>query len=261
MTIERRTLDGGGHVLVDAAIEGDGFMVAFTERDGGASTGPYESLNLSFTAGDDRGAVERNRAAVSAALGVDAFATAEQVHGAKIVRVGAKRAGAGYRDPADRIPGADGMATTSAGVALAVLTADCVPIVAAGPKSGLLVVAHVGWRGLAARMVSTAAGWFEDPKDVRVALGPAIGPDHYEVGEDVALAVASGTDAGAVTERRGDRTFLDLVGTIRAELRAFGIRHVEDTGLCTMCQQGRFFSYRRDEVTGRQAAVAVKLAT
>ena len=103
------------------------------------------------------------------------------------------------------------------------------------------------------------AAAFDSPKDVRVAIGPAVGPDHYEVGEDVALAVAAGTEAGAVTERRDGTTRLDLVGTIRAELRALGIRRVDDTGLCTACHPDRFFSYRRDEITGRQAAVAVRL--
>ena len=247
-------------MLVSTSLERDGFLAAFPERAGGVSASPYDSLNLASHVGDEEDRVRTNRRLVCEAVGMEAFAIAEQVHGARVVRVGAKRAGAGYLDPADRISGADGMATVSTGVGLAVLTADCVPMVAADPKSGLLVVAHAGWRGLAAGIVSTVAGGFEDPKDVRVALGPAIGPDHYEVGEDVALAVASGTDAGAVTERRGGRAFLDLAGTIRAELRALGIRHVEDTGLCTMCEEARFFSYRRDEVTGRQAGVAVRLA-
>ena len=93
---------------------------------------------------------------------------------------------------------------------------------------------------------------------VRAVVGPAIGLCHYEVGEDVALAVAAGTDAGAVTERRAGRTSLDLVGTIRAELRGLGIRRVEDTGLCTACERRRFFSYRMEEITGRQAGVAMR---
>ena len=260
MTFERRSLGQKGHVLIDPALEDHGFLVAFTERIGGAGEGSYASLNLSYVVGDDPQAVGTNRRTVAGALGVDAFATTEQVHGAKLVRVGAKRAAAGYDDPSDRIPKADAMSTTSPRVALAVLTADCVPLVAASPPSGLLAVAHVGWRGLAAGIVATVARQFAEPKEVRVALGPAIGPDHYEVGEDVALAVASGTEGGAVTERREGRVFLDLARTVRSELRALGVRRVEDTGLCTMCEERRFFSYRRDEVTGRQAGIAVKVA-
>jgi hypothetical protein len=79
------------------------------------------------------------------------------------------------------------------------------------------------------------------------------------VGEDVALAVAAGSEVGAVTERRGARIALDLVATARAVLRAAGVRRVADTGLCTACERRRFFSYRRDGETGRQAGIAMRL--
>jgi YfiH family protein len=260
MTFDRRPLGRNGHVLVDLALERDGFLAAFTERSGGESPAPFDSLDLSFFVGDDEDLVRENRRRTSESLGLDAFATAEQVHGARVSKVGEKRKHAGYAEPAGRIPGADAMSTSTAGVALAVLTADCVPIVAASPAQGLVIAAHAGWRGIAGGIVGEVARVFRDPKDVRVAIGPAIGPDHYEVGEDVALAVAAGTEAGATTERRDGRLFLDLVGTIRSELRRLGIRRVEDTGLCTACESRRFFSYRRDGVTGRQAGFARKLS-
>ena len=259
MTFERRPIGEKGHVLVDTALEAEGFLAAFTERTGGESGAPYDSLNLSFFVGDDEDVVRANRARVTAALGIDTFGTAEQVHGARLVKVGEKRSAAGFAGPDGRIPGADAMSTTSAGVALAVLTADCVPVVAASAGQGLLVSAHAGWRGIAGGIVAVIAQQFADPRAVRVAIGPSIGIDHYEVGDDVALAVASGTQSGVVSERRDGRTHVDLAGTIRAELRALGIRKVEGTGLCTACEPKRFFSYRVDEVTGRQAAVAVKL--
>jgi YfiH family protein len=151
------------------------------------------------------------------------------------------------------------MSTTTPGVALSILTADCVPIVAASPGRGLLVVAHAGWRGIAGGIVATVAGRFEDPSDVGVALGPPIGADHYEVGDDVASAITAGTEAGVVSARRDGRVHVDLVATIRAELGACGIEDVQDTGLCTACHPDRFFSFRRDGTTGRQAAIAVKL--
>jgi YfiH family protein len=259
MTFDRRPLGQGGHVLVSTTLEGDGFLAAFSERTGGVSEGSHESLNLSFVVGDDDDRVRTNRARLTGALGIDRFATPEQVHGARIVQVGEKRAGAGFEGPGDRIAGTDAMVTTSAGAALAVLTADCVPVVAASAAESRVAVVHAGWRGIAAGVVASMAALFERPGDVRVTIGPAIGPDHYEVGPDVALAVASGTQAGAVTERRGDATHLDLAGTVRAELRALGIRRVDDSGLCTACHPARFFSYRVDEVTGRQAAVAMRL--
>ena len=104
------------------------------------------------------------------------------------------------------------------------------------------------------------AALFDDPKQVRAAIGPTIGPCHYEVGGDVALAVSAGSSAGAVTEERDGRLFLDLVATARRILRAEGVTKVEDTGLCTASEPERFFSYRRDGVTGRQLALVVRRA-
>jgi hypothetical protein len=117
---------------------------------------------------------------------------------------------------------------------------------------------HAGWRGLASGALQRAAAWYPDRREVRVALGPAIGPCHYEVGEDVALAVSAGSPAGAVTARRGGRWFLDLAGTSRAILRAEGIRRVEDAEVCTACEERRFFSFRRDGTTGRHLALAAR---
>lgn len=114
--------------------------------------------------------------------------------------------------------------------------------------------------GLAAGVLQRAVEVFAEREEVRVAIGPAIGPCHYEVGEDVALAVAAGAPAGAVSERRNGRRFLDLVGTARAVLRAQGIRRVEDTGVCTACESERFFSFRRDGATGRHLALGMRLA-
>ena len=92
-----------------------------------------------------------------------------------------------------------------------------------------------------------------------MAIGPAIGPCHYEVGEDVAAVVAAASEAGAATERRRGRVFLDLPGTAHATLRALGIRRVDVAGLCTACEPRRLFSHRRDGPrTGRQALVAVR---
>src|SRR5438093_4211988 len=182
MTFDRRSLGRNGHALVSTALEADGFLAAFTERTGGSSPRPYDSLNLSYFVADEEDLVRKNRHTVVDSLGIPPFATAEQVHGTRLVRVGAKRAGTGFDDREGRIRATDALSTTSASVALAVLTADCVPVVAVSPSSGLLVVAHLGWRGIAAGLVGTVAALFDDPKEARVALGPAIGPDHYEVG-------------------------------------------------------------------------------
>ncbi len=258
MTFERRSLGRDGDVLVDTRFEGDGFLVAFTERTGGVSAPPYESLNLSFAVGDDDDAIRRNRELVTTTLAIDAFATAEQVHGSVFAVVGPAERTAGYTGRSGRLPGADAMSTTTSDTALAILTADCVPIVAASARQGMLAVAHAGWRGIAGGIVGTLARRFEHPRDVRVAIGPAIGVDHYEVGDEVASAIAAGTRSGVARELRNGRMHVDLVATIRAEFQALGIVDVDDSGLCTACHPSRFFSYRRDGATGRQAAIAVK---
>jgi copper oxidase (laccase) domain-containing protein len=108
-------------------------------------------------------------------------------------------------------------------------------------------------------VLGRAAALFEDRRGVQAAIGPAIGPCHYEVGEDVVLAVAAGSTAGAVSERRDGKRYLDLVGTTRAVLRAEGVRRVVDAGSCTACENERFFSFRRDGTTGRHLALAVRL--
>jgi YfiH family protein len=260
MAFERRSLGHRAHALVSTTLERIGFLAVFTERTGGTSPKPFDSLNMSFAVDDDDGKVRANRARVVEGLDIAPFASAEEVHGANAVRVGAKRAGVGFDDLGSRVPHADVLFTASARLPLAVLAADCLPMVFASPAAGLVAVVHAGWRGVAAGILPRAAALFDDAAAVRVAVGPAIGPCHYEVKEDVALAVASASEAGVVTDRRGGRLYLDLPATARAHLRALGIRKVEDTGLCTACERARFFSHRRDRgTTGRQAGIAVRL--
>ena len=258
--LERRELGRGIVALVSRPLESAGFLVAFTERSGGTSAAPYRSLNLSLATDDAPESVRENRRRACDALSIERFATGEQVHGARIGRVGPKRAGAGFEDRSDSVAGTDALLTTSRGVAIGVLVADCVPIALADPQSGRLCVVHAGWREIAAGVVSTAIGAFPDPTSVRAAIGPAIGPDHYEVGQDVALAVSAASAGGAVVARRGNRIFLDLPGTVARILKERGVRRIEDAGLCTACETRRFFSHRRDGVTGRQALLALRLA-
>lgn len=255
--MDRRRLNEEGHVLVPTALGDDGFMVAFTERGGGVSRDPYATLNLSFRTGDRDQDVRANRDRVVSSLGIPPFATAAQVHGAGMARVGRGRAAAGF-DGSSPLGRADALAVTRPGVPVAVLVADCLPVALASPREGLLVAVHAGWRGLAAGVLDRAVSAFERSGGVRAAVGPAIGPCHYEVGEDVALAVAAGSAAGAVSERREGRVYLDLPGTAARVLRAAGVRRIEVAEECTACHEDRFFSHRRDEITGRQALVAMR---
>lgn len=256
--MERRHLTADAVALVPEELEDRGFLVAFTERTGGVSEGAYESLNLGLHTGDDPAAVAKNRALLADLLDVPDPAVARQVHGARMVRVGDSRRGSGWGE-GDPIPDADALAATRPRLPLTVLTADCLPIALASPREELVAAVHAGWRGLAAGIVDRAMESFERPGGVWAVVGPAIGPCHYEVGEDVALAVAAGSPAGAVTERRDGRLFLDLPATAAKVLRKAGVRRVQVAGVCTACEPSRFFSHRRDGETGRQAMIAMRM--
>ena len=257
---ERRTLDEGVTVLVPKRLESAGFQVAFTERTGGLSTGPHAELNLGLRTADDPTVVAENRKRVCRALGIEEFVVARQIHGARHVRVGPRHRGAGFTDASSAVSNADALVTATKRLPVAVLTADCVPLVLGDPESGLVAVVHAGWRGVAAGIVAAALEVFAESDRVLAAIGPAIGPDHYEVGPDVALAVSAATEGGAILHggARGNQR-LDLPGTVVRILKERGARHVEPAGICTACEPERFYSYRRDGETGRQALIAARM--
>jgi YfiH family protein len=259
LDLEERTLAGGVTALVPTELEEAGFLAVFSDRSGGVSAGVFESLNLGLRSGDDPELVKENRARLCAAAGVEEFACARQVHGNRIEKIDRDRAGSGYLDPVHALAATDGLMADEKGVALGILTADCVPVVLADPESGRMVAVHAGWRGTAAGIVTEALAAFERPVEVRAAIGPAIGPDHYEVGEDVADAVGAACPSGAVTRRDGDRLLLDLPSSIAGILGDGGVGSISRTDLCTACEPDRFFSYRRDGSTGRQGLLAVRL--
>lgn len=245
--------------LVPRMMEEAGFLVAFTERTGGTSKGAYQSLNLGLRDGDDRGGVVENRRRVARGLGVESFACAQQTHGTRRTRVGSARSGTGFLDRAGALRDTDCLETSTTGLALAILTADCVPVALADPVAGTLALVHAGWRGIARGILPSALGAFQDPARLKAAVGPAVGPDHYEVGEEVALAVSSATAGRAMTERRSGGLRLDLPGTVAAILEGLGVRSIERSEDCTACEPGRFFSHRRDGETGRQGMIALRL--
>jgi YfiH family protein len=256
--VEKRTVDGVTF-LVAEEMERSGFFVAYSERAGGISESPFDSLNLGYATGDHPAHVRENRDRLARALGVRTFALAKQGHGTNLVRVGDKRAGAGFGGPPSPLGEADALAVSRPVLAVGVLVADCAPVALASLDQGLLVAVHAGWRGIAAGVVEHALQAFDRP-GILAAIGPAIGPCHYEVGEDVALAVAAGSEAGAVTERRDGKIFLDLPETVARFLRAAGVRRIEKAQDCTACHPDRFFSHRRDGNTGRQSMVALRTA-
>lgn len=252
--MQRRHLGDGSYALVATGLEDRGALVVFTERGGGTSTPPYHSLNLGFHTGDDPSRVRENRRRVERSLGTPPLVTVHQVHGAAVVRVGTEGPMGG--DEAKQ-PDADAVEVQRPGVPAAVLVADCLPIVLASSEKA--VVVHAGWRGLAAGILNRAISRFGRPALVAAAIGPAVGPCHYEVGREVARAVESGSSAGVVGEGRGDRVALDLPATAERILGEAGVTVVEQAGVCTACQESRFFSHRRDGMTGRQAGIALRL--
>jgi purine-nucleoside/S-methyl-5'-thioadenosine phosphorylase / adenosine deaminase len=255
--MDRRQLDGGISVLVPEAIESEGFLVAFSERGGGVSKDAFRSLNLGLRCGDDPRNALRNREGLCRALGVSRFSLARQVHGARVVEAEPESEGAGFEDPSTALGDADAIVTSARGVPVAVLTADCVPVALAHPRTGRLAVVHAGWRGVAGGVLQAGLVCFEQPAEVLAAVGPAVGPDHYEVGEEVARAVSGASERGAITTRKDSRIHLNLPATVTRILGELGVRAVEWDEVCTACEPDRFFSHRRDGITGRHALVAM----
>jgi len=185
------------------------------------------------------------------------FYEVSQVHGARVVQVLATDVPAFVR----RGEGADALATGVPGHAVGIRTADCVPVLLADPRSGRVAVAHAGWRGVVAGVVTRAALAVGVPTERLVAaIGPSIGPCCFEVGEDVAVQIATATRPAVRLDRTGQRPRVDLWLAVEHQLRALHIATVDTLGRCTVCEPELFFSYRRDGArAGRQwSAIAAR---
>ncbi|MDX1626301.1 MAG: peptidoglycan editing factor PgeF [Wenzhouxiangellaceae bacterium] len=217
-----------------------------TARSGGASRAPFDSLNLGDRCGDEPAAVAANRARVAEALDLPGEPLwLRQVHGIGVIEASEWRPGVE----------ADAAWTDAPGVALAVLTADCLPVVLADGDGRCLAVAHAGWRGLAAGVLqSTVEALPASPSVLRAWIGPRIGPDRYEV--DAAVREAfDGRDAFFRPTRPGHWQ-ADLPGIAEAILNESGLAGVVDCGHCTASEPARWFSHRRDGRSGRMATLA-----
>jgi YfiH family protein len=241
---------------VHLAIDLPGARAVFTTRRGGHSVGPYASLNLGFATDDDPDAMERNRAALPAAIGSPEPSFTYQVHGAEVRRITDRDADPA-RDRSER-PRVDGQATNLPDVAIAALVADCLPIAVAG--GGAVAMVHAGWRGLRGGVIDAGVTAVRElathppeggEAELAAAIGPGAGPCCYEVGGEVHEAFAEYDGV-----RCGDN--LDLKEIARLQLLAAGVSAVYDLELCTLCAPpGLLYSHRRDGgVTGRQAGVA-----
>jgi YfiH family protein len=234
----------------------DPIRFAVSDRYGGVSGGPYESLNLGAHVGDEDTAVEENRRRLAEDLGGGAPAWMHQVHGDTVTVVAGPRAGAA--DPADRPGGCDGQVTTRPGTVLAVLVADCVPVLLGSAAAPAVGVAHAGRRGLVAGVVARTVAALGDlgaePGGVVAWVGPAVCGGCYEVPAALQEEVVAVVPAARATTRSGTPG-LDLRAGVVAELRASGVRAVETDPRCTL-ESPELYSYRRDRVTGRFAGLA-----
>ena len=225
-----------------------GARAAFSTRLGGASEGPFESLNLGLYTEDAEAAVRTNRARLAAALDrdPDGVLFGFQVHGAAIERRERPPRPNPFTEPAGRPAERDGQVTSHPTLTPLVQVADCLPVALAGVRG--VAMLHCGWRGLAAGIVARGA---EEVGATAAAIGPGIGPCCYEVGPEVLAAFDELGDGVA------DGRMLDVPEVARRLLARAGIAAIESTGLCTSCEPDLFFSHRRDAGrTGRQAGLA-----
>lgn len=247
-------------------------------REGGVSTAPYDELNVGLHVGDDPLAVMENRSRIARAVGVDlaSFVVPQQVHGGEVRKVTAADGGRGALRSEDAIPEADALITREAGIVLAVMLADCVPVIVFDPRTPAIGVAHAGWAGtvqhVARNTVQAMRREFgSDPGTLLAAIGPSIGPHSYEVGDDVAERVqAQYPDSDVVcpggmgnsyemgSPHGTGKFLLDLWGANVADLLAAGLprKSIEVAGLDTFQMPERFFSHRRRQPTGRFLAFA-----
>lgn len=242
-------MPSNGALPADLA-DAPGVVAVTTLRHGvGASQPPFDDFNLGSRCGDDADAVRRNRAALIREFALPAPPHwLRQVHGHAVAI-----------EPAEDEPEADAAVTRTPGVVLAILTADCLPVVLAARDGSEVAVAHAGWRGLAGGVLdATLAAMATPPVDVVAWLGPAAGPDAYEIGRDVFDAFVPGhphAESAFVGTRPGHWR-MDLYALARQRLLAAGVTTVRGGGLCTISDRQRFFSHRRDRVTGRMATIA-----
>jgi len=223
----------------------EGYEVAFTTRVGGVSEGPFASLNLGRKSGDDVARADENRRIACDAIGADVskLALNYQVHSDRVVQA----------EPGARGEHADGLWTNEPGLPILAMSADCLPIaiVRLETEEPAVAVLHAGWRGLLAG-IAAAGTRALGGGTLAAAVGPAIGPCCYEVGEEV---------AAPYRERFGDDVVrgrhLDLWTSAERALRAAGIEQVDRFDRCTACEPETFFSHRRDAGrTGRQGVIA-----
>jgi polyphenol oxidase len=221
-----------------------------TTREGGVSRGPYASLNLGMHVGDDAQAVMENRRRLTRLLPRGPH-WLQQVHGNCVLRVTESSPAASAA--------ADAIHSSAVNQPCAVLVADCLPVLFCDSAGTEVAAAHAGWRGLCAGVLeNTVAAMSARPESLMAYLGPAIGPEHFEVGSEVRAAFMA-VDEGAAAVFRPQpapgKFLADIYALARQRLTRAGVTQVYGGSHCTVSEPARFFSYRREGKTGRMAAL------
>lgn len=241
-------MTGAGFLVPDWPVPAS-VRATVTTRVGGVSAGPWATFNLASHVGDDPAAVAENRRRLRAALDLPTEPSwLQQVHGHEVACL-----------PGPQPQAADAAVAFERGPVCAVLVADCLPVFLASRDGDRVGVAHAGWRGLAAGVVeATVVALGCDPARLVAWLGPAIGPQAFEVGEEVRAAFTERDPAAAAQFHpgRAGRWLADLPALARRRLMECGVASVHGGGTCTASDPACFYSYRRDGVTGRMAALA-----
>ncbi|MCF7521641.1 peptidoglycan editing factor PgeF [Neisseria sp. ZJ106] len=219
-----------------------------TTRNGGVSGGVFASLNVGAHVGDNPQHVERNREIVQQQVGVP-VAYLNQIHSATVVRAA---------DALHDTPDADASVDDSGLAACASMTADCLPVLFCDRAGTVVAAAHAGWRGLAGGVLqNTVRAMKVAPEEIMAYLGPAIGPDAFEVGQDVADAFCRQMPEAetAFSDIGGGKYLADIYALARMTLRREGVHLVYGGERCTVLERDTFFSYRRDGQTGRMVSL------
>lgn len=233
----------------------EGLFNAVITRDGGVSPAPWNSLNLGGSGGDIPSRVLENRSIVYKAFHIDPARIFDvwQVHSDQVVCANGQRpAGAPYQK-------ADAIITNNSNILLLMLFADCVPIILFDPVRKVTGIAHAGWKGTVLKIVAKTIEkmkicYGSQPADILAAIGPSIGPDHYEVGKNVIqeLFDAFGSVAENFINRIDGKVKLNLWESNRFILEAMGVARIEVSGLCTACHPEDWYSHRAEHgKTGR----------
>lgn len=224
-------------------------QAAFTTRQCGVSQGVYQGLNLGLHVSDDPALVMQNRQLLTQQLALPAAPIwLEQVHGTDVFNAKA---------PCAIPPQADATVTTTVGLPLTVMTADCLPVLFCDKAGTVVATAHAGWRGLCAGVLEkTIAAMQVAPDEILAWIGPAIGPSAFEVGDEVKAAfVAHDPQAEAAFVAHQDKWLADLFMLARQRISAAGVSAIYGGNQCTFSDAQQFYSYRRDGQTGRMAGL------